>query len=139
TRDGTDIPHSIIDDGDCLHYLLDLLVVVVDLRQVAMPVLHEMPARIADEEPFIREAIADSFELRACHVEIVENLLQRHAEVDIRESTVVSPHQFDRVSTRQAPAAHVKTGEVGCSPKAVLQELEIIVNACLAVVEKIGR
>ncbi len=110
-------------------------VVVVDLCQVAIPVFQECTADVALEDLLVGELIADPDELVFGQLQRLQDLLERLPQVFPGEQAIQALDRFQAVLAREPPAADVQAGQVGGAAEAELQEFEVVVNACLVVVQ----
>ena len=90
---------------------------------------------IAHEELLVGEAVADPVELLERHVDLGEHLVEGVAEIAGGELAVVRAHQVDRIGAREPASPHVHARVIGRPPEAVLEELEVVVDAGVHVVE----
>src|SRR4051812_6085229 len=113
----------------------ELWIVVIDFHQITVAVAHEASGIVADEQPAVGEAVADLVELVDGHVDLVQNLLQRFPEAGPWVRAVMPLDQLESLGAGQAPPADMIAGDVGGASEAVLDELEVVVDASLVVVE----
>src|SRR5581483_9791504 len=69
------------------------------------------------------------------HLEVVQDLLQRRAEVRPRKAAVVLPDEANRILAAEPTAPDMEAGEVRGAPERVLEELEVVMDAGVMVIE----